>query len=710
MDNDFLQSIKDKKLQAQKSQLADSRQNQLVEGSDNVKQAILNMAQAIIEANLQHKPDVTVQNMPESLATSDDIRALREAIEKSQQNTHKENKKGTQGLESVLTAILDQLEKLYDKDNQSDVTTALNSIEEELKDKDVTVSNLDDLGDFFFSLEEAVKSLKLDPTIDVKPADVNVEAPVIDLSPLNELKKAIESLDLSVNVDVDALREDIQTLIRVTNDKPVPSPPRYKTNAANQLQVESTNQPRTGFGELNTAENVAYIQAAPVYNLTPANFREFTSGSGTAGTSNRMFTVTTGTSVGGYGAIQSFRAINYKAGQAGLARFTAIFEDNAADSWQGVGLISIGDELSFGYNGTTFGIWHRKDGVAENRTITVTGASGGSTDLTLTLNSVAYTIPLTAGTVQHNAYEIAQWLNDNQSVWSADQVDDTVIIAALSDGAKSGTYSFSHATATGSIAQNEAGVTKTSTHIPQNTWNQDKRESLDPSKGNVYQIQYQYLGFGDIVFSIENPETGVFEPVHIIQYANANTTPSIGNPSLRLGLYCVSIGSTTDLTVRSASMAAFVQGRVDKTRNPRADKNTQLVSTTMTNVLAIRNRRSYNGFFNQVEVEPLRVSISSESSKNVEVEIRATGNPGVEQNYQQTGTNLVVDKDTTAFTGYSGGRLLAAFTLSGGDSQTLDLRELSISLPPSLHLIVQARVTSGATANVTAALTWYEDL
>lgn len=470
----------------------------------------------------------------------------------------------------------------------------------------------------------------------------------------------------------------------------------------------NVDSPSTAFGELNTAENTAYVQAEPVYNFLPSNFRNFTSGSGTATVDSKMFTCTTGTSVGGYGAIQSFRAINYKAGEGALARFTALFETNVENSWQGVGLVNLGDELSFGYNGTTFGIWHRKDGVAEARVVTVTGAAGGSENLTLTLNGTGYTIPLTTGTVEHNAYEIAQWLNDNQSVWVADQVDDTIVLIAQSDGEKSGSYSFSSSTATGSIAQTTAGVTKTSTHIPQSTWNIDTRDDLDPSKGNVYQISYQYLGFGDIRFSIENKETGKFEDVHLIKYPNTHTTPSVGNPSLKLGIYCVSLGSTTDLTVRSASMSGFVQGKEVKTRNPRSEKNTQSVSTTFTNVMSIRNRRTYNGYYNQVEIEPIFLSISSESTKNVEIEVRATSNPGVEQNYTAVGTNLTTDVDTTSFT-YSGGRLLAAFALGSQGAEIIDLSKLAIRIPPSLHIIVLARVTSGASANVTAALTWYED-
>jgi len=472
-----------------------------------------------------------------------------------------------------------------------------------------------------------------------------------------------------------------------------------------------TNFDKTAFGELSVASSTAFIQNTGVYGLIPANFREYTSFSGTTGVTDRMFTVTTGTTIYGYGAIQSFRALNYNAGQGGLGRFTALFQNNVANSWTGVGLVNLSDELSFGYNGTTFGVWHRYGGKAEVRTIQVTGASGGSTDLTLTLNSVPYTIPLTSGTVDHNAYEIAEWLNDsaNQTVWVADQLDDTVIISAQSDGAKSGTYTYSHATSTGTITQNTAGVTKTSDHVAQSSWNGDACSWLDPTKGNVFQIAYQYLGFGDIKYYIEYPETGEFVLVHTIKYANAETIPSLNNPSLRFGIYAASVGSTTDLTVQCASVGLFVQGEIQKTRNPRAVKNTQSVTSSFTNVLALRNRRTYNSLYNQIEIEPINLTISSESSQNVEVEVRANPTFSGDTNFTNVGTNLVSDIDTTNNT-TTNGRLLAAFTIGSKGSINVNLKELEIRIPPSLTLSITAKITSGASSNVTAALTYYEDL
>lgn len=472
----------------------------------------------------------------------------------------------------------------------------------------------------------------------------------------------------------------------------------------NPLPV-TLNNPSTAYGELITSQDTPFIQSNGTYGFVAANFRTFTESGGSASIVSRMYTVSTGTTSLGYGAVQSFRSLNYKSGQGACIKFSAIYENNVANSWTGVGLVNISDELSFGYNGTAFGAWHRYGGDAEVRTITVTVASSGSTNLTLTLNSVIYTIPLTAGTTAHNAYQIATWLNANQTIWVCDQLDSTVIISAQSDGAKSGTYSYSHATSSGTITLNTVGVTKTSEHYPQTEWNINTFAQLDPSKLNLYKIIYD----DNVNFYVADANVGGFVLVHRIMWLNSKTRVLLNNPSLRFGLYAASIGSTTNLTIKCASNYLSLQGQTFKTRNPRAVKNTQTVSNTMTNVLTLRNRRTYNSYYNQVEIDPVFLSFSSESPKNVEVELRTGATFSGDTNFTTVGTNLVGDVDVTANT-ISGGTLLASFTVGASGSVSINLVELQITLPPSILFTVAARVTSGAAASVTAALTYYEDL
>ncbi|HUV84142.1 MAG TPA: hypothetical protein VMV86_00450, partial [Methanosarcinales archaeon] len=389
---------------------------------------------------------------------------------------------------------------------------------------------------------------------------------------------------------------------------------------------------KTTFNEQKVTQSDPHIEGAATYGLIPSNFREFTATGGSTGTENRMFKVSTGTSVGGYGAIQSFRATPHRVGKNVSCRFSGYFPSSVASSWQGIGLISIGEELSFGYNGIDFGVWNRYGGLPEVRTINITGASGGATTLTLTLNSIGYSIPLTAGTVQHNAWEIEEWLRANQSIWTADQIDDTVIISALSDGAKDGLYIYLHGTSTGTITQNKAGVTKTSDHIPQADWNGEAYpETLDPSKGNLYIINYQNMLFGVIEYSIVDPNTGHPIVVHRIKSPNSSTTSKLPNPSLRAGLYAASTGATTNIDVYAGAFSIDVDGKSSRTRNPRAiDSEQSITNTTENAVLTLRNRDTYNYYANQVEVLPLILTISNETTRAARVRVRTTVDPAFE--------------------------------------------------------------------------------
>lgn len=469
--------------------------------------------------------------------------------------------------------------------------------------------------------------------------------------------------------------------------------------------------PTTASGELNTSNNIAFVQADAVYGLIPSNFREFSGTGGSTGVEDKKFKVSTGTTQFGYGAIQSFRALNYKPGESALIRVSGYFPSNVANSWQGLGAGNIGDEVSFGYNGTDFGIWHRYGGISEVRTLTITTPAGGSETLTITLNDVEYTVPVTLTTASGNAREITNWFNNpaNQSAWGADQLDDTVIFNALSDGAKNETYSISSTgNLVGSFTQNTAGVTKTSDFVEQGDWNVDTLPDLDPSKINNYQIEFSQSS--NIFYYVKNTDSSVYILVHIIKVDNTFTDLPLDNPSLRALVYAYSVGSTTNIDDYATSFAIFLQGYEKRTRNPRAFSNTQSIGSTETVILALRNRRTYNSYINQVEIEPQIVSISSESNKNVIFRVRAIQRPNVVLTYTPQGTNLVGDVATDS-TAFSAGRILAAKTVGSGGNAEIDLKDLEVRAPPSLHLIVTGQVTGGgASANLTATINWFEDL
>jgi len=200
-----------------------------------------------------------------------------------------------------------------------------------------------------------------------------------------------------------------------------------------------------------------------------------------------------------------------------MSLFTALFDTGVALSLQIAGLFSATDALCFGYNGTSFGILHRYGGALEIQEIQITVAASGNETVTLTLDGTIFSIPVTSGTVQHNAYEISEYLVANTSAWKIEQVDDTVIILAQSVGDKTGTFSISSTgDCDGTFTEVLAGAANTEEWVAQANWNRNTVSWLDPQKGNVYKIEFQYLGFGDINFYVEDPATGTFCLVHQI--------------------------------------------------------------------------------------------------------------------------------------------------------------------------------------------------
>ena len=82
--------------------------------------------------------------------------------------------------------------------------------------------------------------------------------------------------------------------------------------------------------------------------------------------------------------------------------------------------------------------------------------------------------------------------------------------------------------------------------------------SVDLSKGNVYDIQMQWRGVGDIKFFINLKE------VYIFSYLGTLTAMSISNPALPIGFYCQNV--TEDVTMYCGCVDVTSEGGVMETR------------------------------------------------------------------------------------------------------------------------------------------------
>ncbi len=473
-------------------------------------------------------------------------------------------------------------------------------------------------------------------------------------------------------------------------------------------KIEVTNIDRTAFGELSIAELTPIVQLHSAYNINTRIIQARDNG-GASSINNNMFQVSTGASANRMSSLISRVAVKYNAGQGGICRFTALFTSGVANSTQYAGIGSASEGYYFGYNGTAFGILRRQGGSPEIRTLTVSTGSSDVDSITITLDGDAEAVSVTdvSGDATLTANEIAShdFSNVGQG-WVAHSMGANVIFESYNAASKAGAYSLADATsAIGTFAQSVVGAAPTETIIAQTSWNTDTFDgngasgvTLDPTKGNVFQVKYQWLGFGLITFFIENPADGNYHLVHKIEYANANTIPSVDNPTLPLCLAVINTSNTTDIVLRSASMMGGIEGKdIQEGILNAAVLETTSIGTTETPVLTIHNHTVYQSKVNRVRVKLDEIGVSFDaSSANKPAVLRLRLNPtltGASFSAVDADTS-VVRKDTSA-TAVSGGILFFAQSLSEGAAPILDLVNRNIFLEPGETVTVSLEASNG---------------
>lgn len=194
------------------------------------------------------------------------------------------------------------------------------------------------------------------------------------------------------------------------------------------------------------------------------------------------------------------------------------------------------------------------------------------------------------------------------------------------------------------------------TWVPQSEWNVDPRPDLDPTNGNVFQIEYRWLGFGAQYFSIED-ERGNLALVHVIYYAGLNTVTSIDNPNLPLSAHVENAGNTTNITLRTPSAIAGLDG------DPVNDAISVTLATDVadkaitagveTPVLVLDNPATWLTKSNHMFVQALRLTFATDGTKSVTFRVYANATV-VGGTFADVATNVSpirVNKTATSFTG-----------------------------------------------------------
>lgn len=479
----------------------------------------------------------------------------------------------------------------------------------------------------------------------------------------------------------------------------------------------------SAFGEPLAVPVTPIVQLEAIYGLDPNKFQTYTAFSGAVDSDGPLMECSTGTSQYGYGVIRSKRSVRYRPGQGAVARFTAAFTAGVAGYTQRAGFFTQENAIQIGFDGTQFGVMRQDGGKATIYRLTVNTAANINTTVTLTLNGTAYSVPVTSGTVAHNAQEIGAF--SFGAGWLVNAVEDEVIFLSTSVGPMGGTFSV---TDTGvnfdsTLTLVQQGVAHTEYWTYQEDFTEDKLDgtgpsgvTLDKTKLNVYQINFRWLGAGEIRFAVENPNNGDMIFFHHIHYSNRHTVPHIANPSLKIGYVAASLGGTgTNIVVKGASIMGAIEGVLTATTFPDSAAATRSGGLnsggTQYHLLSVENRLVLNNKINTKELVLKSLSAGATSSASTPVKFIMYKNLPTANTYEwvyrnKTWAAAAISRAETSIAPNS--EPLFQTLVSPGSAQMIDLDSYRITIPPgdSISIIV---VGSGVISQADVILNWVED-
>ena len=242
--------------------------------------------------------------------------------------------------------------------------------------------------------------------------------------------------------------------------------------------------------------------------------------------------------------------------------------------------------------------------------------------------------------------------------------------------------------------------------------------NLNPAKLNIFQLGVQYLGAGILILDVGTVSTnGDFEwaRAHTVLNPNTLTIPNFSNPSFPLMIKAESKGSTTPITVSSASYCGYIEGRA-YLQGPRFNYNNTITTVGATNMqclFTVRNDFEFSSKVSQVVSNLISLGVSVKHTNTVIFYlVRDAVLAGV-PNFTSYGTISATSWDTaaTTCTASTVDKIILAVPVGPDGAETIYLDdELErVTLQPGETITVAAKSTTGSPAFVTASLNTRED-
>jgi len=255
------------------------------------------------------------------------------------------------------------------------------------------------------------------------------------------------------------------------------------------------------------------------------------------------------------------------------------------------------------------------------------------------------------------------------------------------------------------------------TWIAKTSWNVDKLDgtgpsgmTLDPTKGNLYMIEYDTSGYGTVSF-IVNCTGGTTTPVtvHRVDFGNTLTAPGILNACLPCAAISTNTTNTSAKTISVTGFSAYVHGDVQHVGNRQCTESTKTVTTaTYVPVITLRNKATFNSISNTSGVFLNSMTVANNGNRVAIISLYDSPTL-TSASYADVSTNTSCCDADKAATALSGGVLLFTIHLGAVADQVIDLSMYNFYIPPSGFITVASKCATNGSNALSIALNFRED-
>ncbi len=261
------------------------------------------------------------------------------------------------------------------------------------------------------------------------------------------------------------------------------------------------------------------------------------------------------------------------------------------------------------------------------------------------------------------------------------------------------------------VAIRRAGV---DTVIPQASWNVDPLDgtgpsgaTLDLSKGNIFQMDFTWYGYGVIEFRvvIPDPTTLAQEVITVNRYSTSGET-SLADPNLPLRAEINNDGTASALQVFVGGRQYSILGNYNPTFRITSERRTITTTTTLTPVISFQRKTEFpagSGRPNSVSVTLEGIDLVTTDDIYYQVLLGGTLNgsfvnfPTATTNIPNSETALLVNTTSTTLTG---GQVLlqglAASAAQGNNRVLASASLLDFELPDTAFVTLAVATFTGS--------------